>query len=59
MRAFLEEFAARNGSTLCRDLLGCDISTPQGHQQAADEGLFRTKCTKFVEDAVDIIEDLF
>ncbi len=59
VQSFLKEFVARNGSTQCRDLLGCDISTPRGYQLAAAEGLFRTKCAKYVEDAVDILEDLF
>ena len=27
---FLEESENKNGSYICRDLLGCDIGTPEG-----------------------------
>ena len=56
-RQFMRTFAERNGSTLCSELLGCDISTPEGfavHQQ----GLHRSRCTTLVRDAVEIVESL-
>jgi C_GCAxxG_C_C family probable redox protein len=53
-RAFLSEFAARNGSTVCRELLGCDISTAEGRTQAREGNLFRTRCRDLVRDAVEI-----
>jgi C_GCAxxG_C_C family probable redox protein len=59
VRSFLEEFAARNGSTLCRELLGCDISTPEGYELAAGQGLFHTRCPQYVQDAIDILDDMF
>jgi C_GCAxxG_C_C family probable redox protein len=34
VREFADCFKARNGSLLCRDLLGCDVSTPEGYQAA-------------------------
>jgi len=57
-RRLLREFAGRNHSTLCLDLLGCDISTPEGLEHARQTGLFRTRCTKLVRDAVEIAETL-
>jgi C_GCAxxG_C_C family probable redox protein len=57
--SFLEEFEARNRTTSCRELLGCDISTPQGYEQAKELGLFQTRCPKYVEDAVEILEEMF
>lgn len=54
----LSEFAGRNGSTGCRELLGCDISTPQGLQQARDQKLFQLRCEKLVRDAVEIVTAL-
>jgi C_GCAxxG_C_C family probable redox protein len=30
VREFAARFAARNGSTTCKDLMRCDISTPEG-----------------------------
>jgi hypothetical protein len=54
----MRAFEARNGSLLCRDLLGCDISTPEGHDRARAENLFQLRCKKFVRDAVEIAEAL-
>lgn len=55
-REFLNRFRQRNGSLLCRDLLGCDISTEEGFRMAQDKGLTKTVCPKLVKDAADIIE---
>jgi C_GCAxxG_C_C family probable redox protein len=51
---FLREFAARNGSTACKDLLGCEISTAEGMKYARENKLFQTRCVKLVRDAIDI-----
>jgi C_GCAxxG_C_C family probable redox protein len=56
IREFADRFKARNGSLVCRDLLGCDISTPEGLQQARETGLFSTACPKFVRDACEVLE---
>jgi C_GCAxxG_C_C family probable redox protein len=58
VRQFTERFQQRNGSLLCRDLLGCDISTAEGRQHARDAGLFQQKCPKLVEDAAEILEQI-
>ena len=55
---FREAFDARNGSIVCRDLLGVDISTPDGMAVAKDKELFKKRCPKFVKDAAEIIHDL-
>jgi len=55
-RRLLREFAEHNHSTLCLDLLGCDISTPEGLEYARRTGLFQTRCTPLVRDAVEIAE---
>ncbi len=55
---FLERFKARHGSILCRELLGCDISTPQGLQGARDKGLFKKLCPNFVRVSAEILEEL-
>ena len=56
VRQFADEFRACNGSILCRELLGCDISTPEGLAQARDNSTFSTLCPKLVENAVEILE---
>ncbi len=56
---FLKRFAARNnGCVKCRELLGCDIGTPEDRQAAREQGLFESLCPKFVRDATEIVEQL-
>ena len=55
---FLEEFEKENGSYICRDLLGCDIATPEGVKYARDNNLFKEVCPKMVESASKITKNL-
>jgi C_GCAxxG_C_C family probable redox protein len=55
---FLERFKARHGSIFCRELLGYDISTPQGLQAIKDRGLFDNLCPKFVRTSAEILEEI-
>lgn len=55
---FLDLFSAENGSYLCKDLLGCDLSTEQGKKIAVDNNLFTEFCPKMVESAVKLTEQL-
>jgi C_GCAxxG_C_C family probable redox protein len=57
-RELVSQFIARNKSIRCKDLLGCDISTPEGYKLAADKMLFRTICPNLVKDAAEILEQL-
>jgi len=58
MHDFLTRFEERNNVVICKELLGCDISTPEGAQRATREGLFRTICPKLVQDAAEILEEM-
>ena len=58
VKEFAREFKSRNGSITCRELLGCDISTYEGMKLAEENGLFITRCPKFVRDAAEIIEQI-
>jgi C_GCAxxG_C_C family probable redox protein len=58
IREFAAKFQQRNHTLVCKELLGCDISTPQGAQQATKEGLFRSICPKLVQDAAEILEEM-
>lgn len=55
---FVEKFKSRNGSVWCKDLLGCDLSTPEGRKAANDGKLFFTACPKFVREAAEILEEV-
>jgi C_GCAxxG_C_C family probable redox protein len=58
VREFVKKFEARNGSIVCRELLDCDISTPEGLKLAQDNKLFENVCPKFIRDAAEIVAQL-
>jgi C_GCAxxG_C_C family probable redox protein len=58
VREFVHRFKGRNVSVLCRDLLDCDISTPEGMKRAKEEGIIKQSCPKFVKDAAEILDQL-
>ena len=55
---FVRRFESRNQSIVCRELLGCDISTPEGLQSARQQNLFTTVCPGYIRDAAEILEEL-
>ena len=58
VRELLRRFGEAHGSILCRDLVGCDISTDEGYQAARDSGVIRERCPGFVRTAAEIVADL-
>jgi C_GCAxxG_C_C family probable redox protein len=58
VQQFARRFTEKNGSLLCKELLGCDISTPDGIKTAREKGLFSTRCVQLVADAVEIAEGM-
>ena len=58
VREFSEKFSSRNDSIVCRELLGCDISTPEGIRIAHEKGLFYSICPKMVQSSAELIEEM-
>jgi len=58
VRKFAEIFRERNKTLECRELMGVDVSTPEGLAAAKEKNIFRTVCPKYVRDAAEIIEEL-
>jgi len=56
VRDFYSRFMERNGSIICRDLLGLDPSTPEGKARAREENLFATVCSRLIVDAVTQVQ---
>lgn len=54
----IKRFEEVCGSCNCCDLLGCDISTPEGAACAREKQLFTNFCPHMVEHAVDILEEI-
>lgn len=57
-REFAAKFTERQGSIVCKDLLGYDISTPEGHAQATEQNLFATRCVDLVKAAAELLEEM-
>lgn len=56
-REFVTRFKARNRSTECRELLGCDVGSFEG-LRAKKEKHFKKRCPMFVQDAAEILEEI-
>jgi C_GCAxxG_C_C family probable redox protein len=54
---FMHEFARRNGSCACAELLGMNIAIPENMAKAHALGLFQTKCLALVKSAAEILEE--
>lgn len=51
-------FQELHGSILCKELIGHDLSTPEGLQNAREEGVFKTICPCLVKDAAKLVADV-
>ena len=58
VREFTNKFEARNGSILCRKLLGFDGEMPKELKQAIEMNIHQTVCPKFVRDAAEIVSEM-
>jgi hypothetical protein len=55
---FAKEFESRHGSIVCRELLGFDLSTPEGKQLAEERWPDRMPCRQLVRDAAQILSEI-
>ena len=57
VREFVHSFRGRKGHIVCREILGIDISTPEGLARAKAAKLFEMVCEGLVFGAVEILEE--
>lgn len=55
---FAQKFKQRHASINCTELLGCDISTAKGMQEAKDKNLIKQLCPEYVQSAAEILEEI-
>jgi hypothetical protein len=55
---FSARFTQKHGSTVCRDLIHCDLSTPEGQKAFSDQGMHQGICTELVRSAVEILDTM-
>jgi C_GCAxxG_C_C family probable redox protein len=61
VQALFQKFMDRRGTTLCRELLGADLSTEAGLQKVKREGLVKIRCCgddSIGGDVAEILEDI-
>jgi C_GCAxxG_C_C family probable redox protein len=58
VQEFVRMFRSRHGTTRCNDLLGCDITTPEGQKTIEERKLHETLCENLIRDAVEILDAL-
>ena len=58
VKDLVQAFVAEYNTTKCRDLIGCDLNTPEGSAKFKDENIMVTICADCVKKAVEIVEDL-
>ncbi len=56
VREFMAGFKEEFGSVNCKELLGCDISTPTGYNQARKQGMFENICPRYVDGALEVLD---
>jgi C_GCAxxG_C_C family probable redox protein len=55
---FGKKFKARHGTISCTELLGCNISTMEGYEEAKKKDLFKQACPKYVISAAEILDEM-
>jgi C_GCAxxG_C_C family probable redox protein len=57
-REFVSRFSGFHGSINCTELIGYDLADPDQIAKARELGVFGIKCSRYVETAVEILEEL-
>jgi len=55
---FLARWREHHGSLVCRDLAGCDVSTPEGLAFFREHDVHDTTCAALVRDAVELVDEV-
>lgn len=55
---YMNRFIKENGSVVCRELLGLDLSKPDEMAIIREQDLFHTKCPEMIRSAADILDEL-
>ena len=55
---YMDRFIRENGSVVCRELLGYDLSVPEQMQTIREKDLFHVRCPEIIRSAVAILDEL-
>lgn len=57
-KEFIQKFEEKYGSSDCRELLGVDINTPEGKEEYKEKKMVKLKCSEYIKDACEILEEI-
>jgi C_GCAxxG_C_C family probable redox protein len=57
-REFIRRFQDKHGSIECRTLIGVDLTTKEGDEEARQKNLFKTICQPLVKSSAEILDEL-
>ena len=55
---FVRRFEAQHGSIQCKTLVGVDLTTKEGDEEARQKDLFKTICQPLVKSSAEILDGL-
>lgn len=55
---FMDRFIEKNGTVVCRELLGYDLTKPEDMQKIKELDLFHTTCHQMIQCATEILEEM-
>ena len=58
VKELTRDFVAEYQTTQCRDLIGCDLNTPEGSEKFKEEMIMETVCAGCVGRAVQIVKSI-
>ena len=58
VRELTDKFIAKHGSNSCRELLGCNLLTPEGQKYFKENNFQHSKCARYVHDAAEWAEEI-
>jgi len=59
IQSYNEKFIALHKTSDCKDLLGCNLRTPEGQAFFKDNNLSEKICVRCISDSVDILNENF
>ncbi len=55
---YMNRFIEKQGTVVCRELLGYDVSKPEDMEKIAKLNLFQVTCPKMIQCATEILEEM-
>ena len=55
---FMNRFIQKNGTVVCRELLGYDLSEPEDMKKIKELNLFKVTCPEMVRCATEIVDEM-